>query len=56
MAPDTVVAAVRQLSIAEEEEEEEAVEEGAAEPEVIGRDKADEADAEKEEQDSGSDK
>ena len=55
MDAETVVAAVRQLSIAEEEEEE-VVEEGTAEPEVIGRDKADEADAEKEEQDSGSDK
>ena len=49
----TVVAAVRLLSIAEEEEEEEAVEEGAVEPEVIGRDKTDEPEAGEEEQDSG---
>ena len=42
LAGDTVLAAVRLLAVAEVEELE-PVEEGGAEPEVIGRDKADEA-------------
>ena len=46
---DTVVAAVRMLAVVAEDEEVEPAEEGEAEPEVIGRDKADEADDEEEE-------
>ena len=47
---DTVLAAVRMLAVvAEEEEEVEAAEEGDAEPEVIGRDKADEPEEAEEE-------
>ena len=42
MPGETVLAAVRQLAIADEEEEVEAAEEESAEPEVIGRDKAEE--------------
>jgi len=51
MSEDTVLAAVRRLAVAEEvEEEAEAVtEDESAEPEVIGRDKADAAEAEAEE-------